>query len=201
MPYIAFEGGEGSGKSTAWKALKEIFPEAVFVREPGGTPLGEEIRNTILAKEHTPISNAYLFAAARAELISTIVKPALEQGKLVISDRSYVSSVVYQGIVGGLTAEKVLDINREALQGCIPDLVIIFDVSPETSYTRTHKRKDEGGELNYFDEKGKEFFLQVTSALKSINKYGIPTRIIDANRSTEECVREITDIIKEKEGA
>lgn len=196
MPYIAFEGGEGSGKSTTWKALQKVFPDAVFVREPGGTPLGDEIRNTILEKEHSPISNAYLFATARAELISQVIKPALEAGKLVISDRSYVSSVVYQGVVGGLGVEKVLDINKEALQGCTPDLVVIFDVSPETSYARTHKRKDEGGESNYFDEKGKEFFLQISSALKSVDQYGIRTKIIDANRTTQECVDEITSIIE-----
>lgn len=196
MPYIVFEGGEGSGKSTVWKALQKSFPDAVFVREPGGTPLGEEIRKTILSKEHTPISNAYLFAAARAELISSIVKPALEAGKLVISDRSYVSSMVYQGIVGGLTAEKVLNINKDALQECIPDAVVVFDVSPETSYARTHKRKDEGGELNYFDEKGKEFFLQISQAFKEMGKYGINVKVIDANRSVEECVKSVIEIIQ-----
>lgn len=124
--YIVFEGIVGSGKTTQSKKLVEFlrnkYPdrEVLHVREPGGTPIAEDIRTLAQAKEWDepmhPVCNAYLYAAARAQSLHTVVEPALKQGKIVVADRSFVTSLAYQGEAQGLGFEKVLAINEEAVK-------------------------------------------------------------------------------------
>jgi dTMP kinase len=124
--YIVFEGIVGSGKSTQSKKLVCFLREKygvesiVHVREPGSTPIAEDIRHLCQAKEWEdevmhPLTNAYLYAAARAQTLHTVVRPALEAGKIVISDRSFLSSIAYQGEAQGLGFDTVLSINHEAI--------------------------------------------------------------------------------------
>ena len=124
--FLAFEGVDGAGKSTQVRLLAQHLEgqgrEVLLCREPGGTELGEELRRILLMTggEMDPEVEVLLFMAARAQLCNKVIRPALEAGKVVISDRFLWSSVVYQGIVGGLGVEEVLSIGRVATRGLLP---------------------------------------------------------------------------------
>ena len=136
--FISLEGGEGSGKSTAIKTivprLEKLGYEVVLTREPGGTPIAEEIRNVILDKKNTnmdPMAEALLYAASRRQHIQEKILPALRLGKIVISDRFIDSSLAYQGGARGLGIEKIYELNQYATDGLLPDLAIFFELKPE----------------------------------------------------------------------
>jgi len=139
--YVALEGGEGSGKTTVAELLASRLlaagREVVVVREPGSTELGEQIRQLVLhSMEMTPWAEALLFASQRAELVATLVAPALAAGKVVISDRTLYSSLAYQGGARGLGIERVRELNLLAVEGVIPDLVVVLGVEPEVGLAR-----------------------------------------------------------------
>ena len=137
--YLAFEGIDGSGKTTfieeVSKALVKADIEYSIVREPGGSKLGEGIRELLLSHDYEvdPTSEALLFSASRAQLIEEIVKPTIELGKVVISDRSAYSSVAYQGVGRGLGYKQVYDLNDFAINGFWPEKVILLDIDPKIS--------------------------------------------------------------------
>ena len=141
---ITFEGCEGVGKSTQLRLLKEYLERtgqsAVFTREPGGTPIAEEIRSMLLYKnfEISPVVEAYLFATARADHVNRVILPALEQGKLVVCDRYVDSSLAYQGYARGLGEEYVASINAFALKECPPDLTLFLNIPPDRAFERKH---------------------------------------------------------------
>ena len=146
--YIVFEGIVGSGKSTQSKKLVEFLRQKhghekiLHVREPGSTPIAEDIRHLCQGKEWEneimhPLTNAYLYAAARAQTLHTIVKPALEDGKIVISDRSFLSSCAYQGEAQWLGIDMILSVNKDAIDWLIPDIIFYMDIDVETSLSRT----------------------------------------------------------------
>ncbi len=142
--YIALEGGDGSGKSTVALALAARLEadggEVVMVREPGGTPLGEAVRGLLLDSERLDDwAEVFLFAAQRAELAREVIAPALSAGKWVVSDRTYYSSIAYQGRGRGLGEDDVRAINEKGLDGVVPDHVFILDVDPETALARQHE--------------------------------------------------------------
>lgn len=138
--FIVFEGCEGVGKSTQLKLIKEYLEktaqEAVFTREPGGTPLAESIRSVILTQDMNAESEALLFAAARCDHINNLILPAIKAGKTVICDRFIDSSLAYQGYGRSLGAEKVAKINSYALNNCMPDAVVFIDMNPLNSWRR-----------------------------------------------------------------
>jgi dTMP kinase len=139
--YVALEGVEGSGKSTVAALVASELGrrglESVLVREPGGTPLGEEIRAMLLhAGGMNPWAEAALFAAQRAQLASQVIRPALERGAWVVSDRSYYSSLAYQGAARGLGIEAVRRLNETVLDGVEPDVVVVLDVDPAEGLAR-----------------------------------------------------------------
>ena len=139
--YIALEGGDGSGKTTVSSKLAEVLrgrgAEVVEVREPGSTELGEAVRGLLLDSEQVhPWAEAYLFAAQRAQLIQEVVRPALERGAYVISDRTYYSSIAYQGHARGLGQDRVREINESGLDGVLPDFVFVLDVDAGTALQR-----------------------------------------------------------------
>lgn len=138
--FITFEGCEGVGKSTQLKYLKEYLEQtgqdAVFTREPGGTPLAEKIRDLILKEDMSAECEALLFAAARADHIDNLILPALREGKIVVCDRYIDSSIAYQGYARDLGEEAVLTLNRYAVQNCMPDAVVFIDMNPLASWRR-----------------------------------------------------------------
>lgn len=149
--YIALEGGDGSGKSTVVDHLESRLSQhghdVVVVREPGSTSLGEAIREILLdGAAMTPWAEAFLFAAQRAQLAEEVVRPALEAGRLVISDRTYYSSIAYQGGARDLGLEVVRRINESGLGGIEPDLVFVLDVPIDVALDRQHGPDRIGGE-------------------------------------------------------
>ena len=145
---ISFEGSEGSGKSTQISLLaahlQKIGKEVVTTREPGGTEIGEQIRNIIVhnskGDEMCPETELLLFTAARAQVVREVIAPALIGGKFVLSDRYLDSSTVYQGIARNLAADPVAQINRFAIGNVMPDVTVIIDVPTEVSIARLKQR-------------------------------------------------------------
>jgi dTMP kinase len=139
--FVTFEGQDWSGKSTQAALLAERLRadgrEVVATREPGGTPVGEAIRALVLeGPEMGPWAEAALFAAARAEHVAAVIRPALERGAAVVCDRYVDSSIVYQGIARGLGVERVLELNLAVTEGLLPDRTFVLDVDPETARAR-----------------------------------------------------------------
>lgn len=145
--FIAFEGGEGAGKSTQARMLAAALEArgiaCVVTREPGGTPGAEAIRSLLLGIEGegwNPRAEALLFAAARSDHVERLIRPAVAAGKWVICDRFVDSSRAYQGGGGGLSDAEVLDLHRIGSQGLLPDLTLLIEVSPEVAVARTRVR-------------------------------------------------------------
>ena len=166
--YLAFEGVDGSGKTSYIEALSSHLEKKSInfkiVREPGGSILGEGIRDLLLSHEYTvePLTEALLFSANRANLISEIIKPSIKNGIKIISDRSAYSSVAYQGVGRGLGFDKIYEINDVAVDGYWPEKVILLDIDPEVSLKR-QKINDRIGssELDFF-KKVREGYLQLS---------------------------------------
>ncbi len=137
--FVTLEGIDRSGKTSQSRRLCEALgDEALCVREPGGTPVGERVRELLKdpAVEIGPEAEALLFAAARAELVAKVIRPALADGLVVISDRYLDSSLAYQGHARGLGMEEVERINRFATGGLVPDLTLLLEISPEAAAAR-----------------------------------------------------------------
>jgi dTMP kinase len=133
--FISLEGVDGSGKSTQASMLAEALRgrghEVIHVREPGGTPLGEDVRDIVLGPDAmSPWAEAFLFAAARAQLVADVIAPALVAGTWVVADRFLDSSLAYQGAARGLGIAEVASINAHGIAGSMPDLTIILDIPP-----------------------------------------------------------------------
>ena len=170
--FITFEGGEGCGKSTQSRLLlKKLQQEnvpAVLTHEPGGTSLGNEVR-TVLKREKgssiSPQAELFLFAASRAQLVAEVIRPALEDGKVVICDRFTYSTLVYQGYGRGLDLTAIEIVNNMATQGLKPDLVIFLDISPEQGLARKRSLKDrfELEDLS-FHRRVREGYLKIAAA-------------------------------------
>jgi dTMP kinase len=147
--FITFEGGEGCGKSThsrlLLKKLEQRNVPAVLTHEPGGTPLGNELRNLLKKRRGSPISHQaelFLLAASRAQLVAEVIRPALEEGKVVICDRFTQSTMVYQGYGRGLDFTAIKMVNNMATGHLNPDLIILLDISPEQGLARKRSLKD-----------------------------------------------------------
>jgi len=202
--FITMEGGEGSGKSTAIKEIVDSLTKegysVVLTREPGGTPISEEIRNVILDKKNTemdPWTEALLYAASRRQHIVEKILPALKEGKIVICDRFIDSSLAYQGGARGLGVKKVYDMNQYATDGLLPDLTILFDIEPEEGLKRI--AANAGREVNRLDVEKLPFHHAVRDAFHSLAKQ-FPDRyvIIDASKSKQEVYDEAYQAIKER---
>lgn len=147
--FITFEGGEGCGKSTQsrllLKKLEQQNVPVVLTHEPGGTALGNELRKTLKRKQGSSISpqaELFLLAASRAQLVSELIRPALEKGKVVLCDRFTQSTMVYQGYGRGLDFTAIKMVNNIATRYLNPDLIILLDISPEQGLARKQSLKD-----------------------------------------------------------
>ncbi|MFZ3453294.1 dTMP kinase [Arthrobacter sp. 7Tela_A1] len=141
--FIAFEGGDGAGKSTQATLLTQALQDAgrtvVRTREPGGTPVGEKLRALVLEHGHgeiDPRTEALIFAASRAAHVQQVIRPALERGDIVVCDRYIDSSVAYQGAGRALGTGPVRQVNEWATEGLVPDVTVLLDVDPESGRTR-----------------------------------------------------------------
>ncbi|HEY7703737.1 MAG TPA: dTMP kinase [Acidimicrobiia bacterium] len=195
--YLALEGGEGAGKTTVAAALAERLEgmgrTVLIVREPGGTALGEGIRQLVLDQGHmSPWAEALLFAAQRAELAAEVVRPALESGAVVITDRSLYSSLAYQGVARELGVGPVRAINLAGLENTVPDLVIVLAVEPEAGVSRQSRPDRIGNE-------GMEFQTVVLDAYRQLAD-AEPERvvIVDANRHVDDVVEAAWKILQER---
>lgn len=160
--FITVEGGDGAGKSTViarmYEELRRRGMDVLLTREPGGIDIAEKIREIILNPVHTQMdkrTEALLYAAARRQHLVEKVLPALEAGKLVLCDRFIDSSLAYQGHARGLGIEEVFVINQFAVEGCMPELTLYFDVSPEVGLERINATR--GREVNRLDLEGLRF--------------------------------------------
>lgn len=167
--YIALEGGDGSGKTTLSSALAARLraggEEVVEVREPGGTPLGEAVRELLLDSDHVdPWAEVFLFAAQRAQLVREVVAPALTRGAWVISDRTYFSSIAYQGRARGLGEHQVREINEVGLEGVVPGRVFVLEVDPGTGLGRQHRPDRIGSESVGFQEAVSDAYRDLAGA-------------------------------------
>ena len=147
--FITFDGIDGVGKSTQIKLLAEWLTEqghdVLTCRDPGSTPLGEALRDILLSDRIARIdrtSQMLLYMAARAQLVDEVIRPALEQGKTVLSDRFLLSNVVYHGYAGGLPVEDVWTVGRVACQGLLPDLMLVLDMPVQRAATRLQRTLD-----------------------------------------------------------
>lgn len=164
--YLAIEGGDGSGKSTVVAAVTRLLERAghvvVSVREPGGTPLGETIRGLLLDSERLdPWAEVHLFAAQRCELAREVIVPALQRDGVVVSDRSYYSSIAYQGGARGLGMDLVRLINETGLDATLPDAVFFLDVDPGLGLRRQHREDRIGGQGLEFQEAVRDAYLHL----------------------------------------
>lgn len=198
--FITFEGPEGAGKTTIINMLAEYFEGALLTREPGGIEIAEQIRKVILDKENIAMdarTEALLYAAARRQHLVEKVKPALEDGRLVLCDRFVDSSLAYQGHARGLGIDEVFGINRFAIEDLMPGLTLYFDIEPELGLSRINKHK--GREINRLDLETLEFHHKVREGYQILLQR-FPERIVqvDASKSMDEVFEESKRIIIEK---
>ena len=199
--FITLEGPEGSGKTTAVeaavKALEAKGYQIVRTREPGGTPIAEQIRNVILDKENTkmdPRTEALLYAASRRQHLVEKVWPALKEGKIVICDRYLDSSLAYQGGARGLGIDNILNINLFATENTWPDLTLLFDIKPEIGLQRIASNANR--EVNRLDLEKIEFHNKVRDTfLELAKRYPDRYVIIDASLSREEVAKATLEAI------
>ena len=199
--FITLEGPEGSGKTTAVeaavKALEAKGYQIVRTREPGGTPIAEQIRNVILDKANTnmdPRTEALLYAASRRQHLVEKVWPALKEGKIVICDRYLDSSLAYQGGARGLGVENILNVNLFATENTFPDLTLLFDITPEEGLKRISANANR--EVNRLDLEKLEFHHKVRDTfLELAKRYPERFVIIDASKSKEEVAKATLDAI------
>ena len=195
---VTFEGLDGSGKSTQARLLAEALAadgrEVVATREPGGTELGERVRELLLAGDHvSPWAEAALFAAARAQLVDELIAPALARGADVVCDRYVDSSLAYQGLARGLGLEAVLELNLHAVRGLLPDRTYLLLIDPGESARRVGRAGDR------IEREDDAFRVRVDAAYRELAEC-FPQRIvtIDGTRSPREIAEEVLDELRQR---
>ena len=198
--FITFEGGEGAGKSIQVEILTSHLREdgypVVVTREPGGTRIGEQIRTITHNQENVdldPVAEAYLMGASRAQHVRELIEPALQAGKVVVCDRYVDSSIAYQGYGRKLGADTIAHLNELAVNGAIPDMTLVLDVSPQVGLERRGKtaKKDR------LDFQQEDFYDRVYRGYEELAKKD-PDRyvIIDASKPIEEVAMAIWKHVK-----
>ena len=201
LPFIAFEGSEGSGKSTQVQRLASHLERCgvplLVTREPGGTPIGESIRELLQFAPHnagmTPETELLLFEASRSQLVREIIKPALERTVCVIADRFVDSTTVYQGAARKLDRQFVEQLNAFAIGDCVPDITFVLDVDAETARSRMQQPR----RADRMEQQPAEFYEQVRQAYRELAARE-PDRIvlIDASGDADKIQYEIWETLR-----
>jgi dTMP kinase len=201
LPFITFEGSEGSGKSTQADRLAARLQRCgvpcILTHEPGGTPIGETIRELLQFAPHnstmTPETELLLFEASRSQLVREIIEPALERGVCVIADRFFDSTTVYQGAARKLDREMIERLNSFAVGDCVPDVTFVLDVDAATAETRMQQQPRKADRM---EQEPAEFYERVREGYRQLAVYE-PKRIvlIDGSREADEIEKEIWAMI------
>jgi len=200
LPFITFEGSEGSGKSTQVQRLSARLERLgipyLVTREPGGTPIGETIRELLQFASHnsgmTPETELLLFEASRSQLVREIIKPALENGTCVIADRFFDSTTAYQGAARKLNREMVDSLSAFAAGDCIPDVTLVLDIDALTAKSRMQEPRRQ----DRMEQESEEFYERVRQAYRDLAKRE-PRRVVLINgaRDANEIENEIWKIL------
>lgn len=197
--FITFDGGEGVGKTTQIKLVAEELRkkgyDVITTREPGGTKLGEKIREILLSGEvnkMSPMTEALLFTGVRNDHYENIIKPNMDKGRIVLSDRYMDSTLAYQGYAHGLGIETMDDLYKIALKDFRPDLTIIFDIDPSKSHGKLT-------EINRFEKMGNEWLSKGLEGFRKVAQRE-PNRcvLMDSEGEIEEITKRILKIIEDK---
>lgn len=199
--YIALEGPEGSGKTTQLRRLaarlRQRGLEVVEVREPGSTALGEQVRALLEDPAHgdmTAEAEALLFAAARAQLLRRVVRPALEQGRVVLSDRCVYASLAYQGYGRGLGEEVVRRVNEVATGGLLPDLVVLLDLPVEEGLVRDAGKSRSGGDR--IGQEAVEFHRRVREGYLRLSREDRRIRVVRADDDPDRVAEQVWEAVR-----
>lgn len=199
--FITFEGPEGSGKTSVihrlYETLLSLGYDVILTREPGGTPIAEEIRNVILDKKNVnldPRAEALLYAASRRQHLVEKVWPAIKEGKIVICDRFLDSSLAYQGGARNLGIDNILNVNLFATEGFYPDLTILLDIDPELGLERIAHNKNR--EVNRLDLEKLDFHNLVRKTFLDLSKkYENRYYIVDASKDLNTVSEEVNRVV------
>ncbi|HLJ50233.1 MAG TPA: dTMP kinase [Bryobacteraceae bacterium] len=206
--FITFEGPDGSGKSTQSRLLAQRLRNAGYAVlesvEPGGTPIGQQIRRILLDptnQELCPTAELLLMFAARAQNVEQWILPALAAGQIVVSDRFTDSTIAYQGAGRGLGIDVVMDVDRIACHGVKPDLTLVVDIDAEAGLRRARLRNQKQGDVSEsrLDEQALEFHRKVREAYHALAaREPLRVRLIDGEGSPERVAERVWDVVKDR---
>jgi dTMP kinase len=197
--FLVVEGSEGAGKSTLVAGLaarlRGVGTDPLLVREPGGTPAAERIRALLLEPGMTidPVSELFLFLAARADLVARVVRPALEQGRVVLADRFELSTEAYQCGGRGLSRDLFHSANAGATGGLHPDLTLVLDIAPDAGFARVQQGR---GQLDRMEQAGADFHGRVAAVFRNATGPGIVH--LDAAQSPEHVLQSGWDALAQR---
>ena len=196
--FITFEGADGSGKTTQIEMIKKYLEgkgyECLLTREPGGSNLGNKIREILLHYdgEVDSLCELLLYMADRAQHVNTVIRPALERGQIVLCDRYTDSSVAYQGYARGLDVERIIKLNKIATENLDPDLTVVFDVETETAIKRVGEIKDR------LEQEGIEFHKKLRCGyLELAKRFPERIKVVNANLSIEEVFSQVINALED----
>jgi dTMP kinase len=189
--FVTFEGLDGSGKSTQAELLRARLEadgvDVVSTREPGGTELGERLRDLVLHGGHVgPWAEALIYVAARAQLVDEVIRPALDRGASVICDRYLDSSVAYQGVARGLGLDRMLDLNLAAIGGLVPDRTYLLELDPGQVASRIRRHHDR------LEREGDDFRERAAAGYRELaQRFAERIVVLDATRPVDELAEEV----------